>query len=342
MSRNDIPFFGNNVSNVGNKGLSQADWDESDKTAPSYINNRPFYVDKDVYKNFPDADYINPVLSDGGASIYKISDTPINRIDFGGNYITYHLLNNPSEIITEKLEVGNGVTITKNDETGEWISTTILDDFLIYYTKVQLTETYFLEKGIYVLQEDSASDIKCLDNLTFINKIVQIPEKFVPKNYYTMTETDDKFLQKTDYDPYSKIHLTFANQPNLSYLFSGSTAKSLPQVNTAFATDVSYMFNDCTQLETINGVLDFSKVTDFSWTFEKCYNLKEIRILNSTISESISFASSSKLSDDSLNSIVGGLKSVSTTKKLTLNSIVLNKLTKGQLALIANLNWTVG
>lgn len=65
-------------------------------------------------------------------------------------------------------------------------------------------------------------------------------------------------------------------------------------------------FGGCNKLRSIIGEFDFSKATDVSG-FQNCPLLEEIRLKPDSLSLSISFAASSALSTESVDSIIDGL-----------------------------------
>lgn len=103
-------------------------------------------------------------------------------------------------------------------------------------------------------------------------------------------------------------------------------------------------------LEVIDGTpLDFSAATGGSYgyldyAFSYCDALKELRVVPLSIKQPIYFSYSPNLSNESIQSIIDGLADLtgSTSKKLTLHSSLIAKLTEEQQMQIMNKNWTVG
>jgi hypothetical protein len=97
-------------------------------------------------------------------------------------------------------------------------------------------------------------------------------------------------------------------------------------------------------LQKIVGVLDFSSATptNINYMFDGCTNLEEVTFAPNTLSISISLANSSKLTTDSVNSIIGGLKTLeegATAQTLTLSKSIV--LTDEQKATINAKGWTL-
>lgn len=101
----------------------------------------------------------------------------------------------------------------------------------------------------------------------------------------------------------------------------------------------TYMFNGASSLLEIKGELDFSPCTAMNNTFAKCYALEALEIKENSLSISASFAQSSKLSAQSVQSIIDGLVTIETAQTLTLNSAI--TLTDEQKSQINSKGWTL-
>lgn len=93
------------------------------------------------------------------------------------------------------------------------------------------------------------------------------------------------------------------------------------------------------KLKTILGVIDFSEAVAYNNPFVYCEALEEVRFKKNCLNFSISFAHSSKLSSNSINSIIDGLATVGTAQTLTLNGAIV--LTDEQKATINAKGWTL-
>lgn len=120
-------------------------------------------------------------------------------------------------------------------------------------------------------------------------------------------------------------------------------AKILEEIVLSFSTknikDYTQAFSGCTALKKIDGVLDFSSATDVRYMFDNCNSLEEMRFEPNTLSLSISLARSSKLTSESLQSIINGLATVETAQTLTLHKNIV--LTDEQKATINAKGWTL-
>ena len=117
--------------------------------------------------------------------------------------------------------------------------------------------------------------------------------------------------------------------------------------STQKATSFYRSFDYCQALETIDGEpLDFSSAKnadEISYMFNQCVALTNIRVVANSIKFNISFSHSSKLSTDTIQSIIDGLADLTdgTAQTLTLHATVGGKLTDEQKATITAKNWTL-
>lgn len=114
-----------------------------------------------------------------------------------------------------------------------------------------------------------------------------------------------------------------------------------PKLN---ALNVTLLFNGRGSLEEIIGELDLSKITSANVqnnSFNGCTSLVEVRFTKESIKYNLSFTQSSQLSDESIQSILDGLATVSSTQTLALNSAVYAKLTEEQKQSATDKGWTI-
>ena len=141
---------------------------------------------------------------------------------------------------------------------------------------------------------------------------------------------------------FKKVVLNLSNNiTNMRYALGPSN--SIEEVELNFSTENVTNFNNCFSsignIKTIYGTLDFSSATDVSYMFNSCANLEEVTFAPKTLSLSISLAQSSKLTSESVQSIVDGLATVETAQTLTLNKAI--ALTDEQKATINAKGWTL-
>lgn len=143
---------------------------------------------------------------------------------------------------------------------------------------------------------------------------------------------DSANIQEIDYYINSRKGTGFVNA------FYGCKAKTIKGINLESATGLNNMFRSAL-VETIEEPLNVGKVTNFGTPFWQCSTIKNIRFVDRTIHYSIPFAQSSKLSAESVQSIIDGLATVTTAQTLTLNSAI--TLTDEQKATIKGKGWTL-
>ena len=96
---------------------------------------------------------------------------------------------------------------------------------------------------------------------------------------------------------------------------------------------MSYMFYRCYQLTTVPA-LDVGKVTDMSNMFNSCRNLKSILMTNIGVNLDIHY--STKFEREDLLVILNNLKTVTSSKTLTMGATNLAKLTEEDKAIATN------
>ena len=120
------------------------------------------------------------------------------------------------------------------------------------------------------------------------------------------------------------------------FLRNTKKLKYVKGVNTSSSKDIRLMFSG-SAIETIEEPLDISQVTYTANAFA-CTELKEIRFVSGSIKLSLNFSNCSKLSAESIQSIIDGLATVTTAQILTFNSAIV--LTDEQKSAITAKGWT--
>ena len=131
-----------------------------------------------------------------------------------------------------------------------------------------------------------------------------------------------------------------SNVTEMNYMFSScSNLNTVPQLDTSNVTDMNYMFNYCSKLTNVPQ-FDTSNVMNMGSMFSNCNNLEEIHMIN--INANLDIHHSTKFTRDSLLEIIGNLKAqTSGSKKLTMGSTNLAKLTDEDKAIATNKGWTL-
>ena len=126
---------------------------------------------------------------------------------------------------------------------------------------------------------------------------------------------------------------------DMSYMFSGcSNLTSVPSFDTTNVTYMESMFLNCESLTSVPS-FDTSNVTNMYEMFSGCSRLETIHIIN--IGANLDIHSSTKFTREALLEIIGNLKTVTTTKTLTMGSKNLAKLTEEDKAIATNKGWTL-
>ena len=89
-------------------------------------------------------------------------------------------------------------------------------------------------------------------------------------------------------------------------------------------SSLDYAFFNDTKLKNILGVFDCTECIRFSNTFLYCAGLEEIRFVENTIKEVISFESCKKLTKASITSVINGLFDTVTGKTITFSQVAKN------------------
>ena len=108
---------------------------------------------------------------------------------------------------------------------------------------------------------------------------------------------------------------------------------TIPQLNTSNVTNMAGMFQGCTELTTVPA-LNVDKVTNMMVMFEGCTNLKSILMTN--ISTDLTIAYSTKFEREDLLVILNNLKTVTSSKTLTMGATNFAKLTEEDKAIATN------
>ena len=128
---------------------------------------------------------------------------------------------------------------------------------------------------------------------------------------------------------------------NMYYMFYYCTnLTTVPAFDTSKVTNMGGMFYHCTKLTTVPA-FDTSNVTSMSSMFRDCWSIEEIHMIN--IGTNLDIHDCTAMEREALLEVLGNLKDLTgaTSKKLTLGSTLLNKLTDDDKAIATNKNWTL-
>ena len=120
-----------------------------------------------------------------------------------------------------------------------------------------------------------------------------------------------------------------------------SNLTTIPSLDTSNVTSMDRMFARCSSLTSIPS-LDTSNVIRMSLMLSGCSNIEYIHLLN--ISTDLSIIDCTKMEKEAIVEVLNNLKDLtgSTSRRLTLGSTLLAKLTDDDKAIATNKNWTLG
>ena len=185
-------------------------------------------------------------------------------------------------------------------------------------------------------------------NKETFSKIIYPAEKFFVKTTsgtYTFENFNRNSSYNTELIDLSEFceHMDTSEITSLQYMFHNARAKNIT-IDAPLATNISYAFNCDNGGQVDNITLRITnKCTNFSNAFTYMAYLTTIRFMEgSEIANSVSFAQSPNLTNESRQSIIDALGTVATTKTLTVHSSVYNRMVEsGQDALVTAKNWTL-
>ena len=137
-----------------------------------------------------------------------------------------------------------------------------------------------------------------------------------------------------------KLNIDCSNVLTMYITFFG--CKNLIELNlnnTSNVTNFFMSFAYCENLKRINGI-DFSSATG-DCNFTACYNLEKIQLTGKISFNRLVLNDSTKLTHETLLSILYALENTENPKKLTLGKINLEKLTDNEKAIATEKNWTL-
>lgn len=130
-----------------------------------------------------------------------------------------------------------------------------------------------------------------------------------------------------------------SNVTSMNVMFGNcSSLTSVPSFDTSNVTYMNSMFNNCEKLKSVPS-FDTRNVTEMDWMFYACKSLETIHMIN--IGASLDISSSTLFTREALLEIIGNLKTVTRTKKLTIGATNLAKLTEEDKAIATNKGWTL-
>lgn len=149
------------------------------------------------------------------------------------------------------------------------------------------------------------------------------------------------FWDDITYNPKYPIVVTSTS----GYIYAANDITSTKVPITIDTATANYLFYACRALKTIPSIKVTSKVSGLTGWFNLCPELEEIYFTDdSEIANDVRFFDCEKLTHASLLSIIGALKDysgTSETKKLTLGTTNLGKLTDAEKAIATQKGWSL-
>lgn len=131
-------------------------------------------------------------------------------------------------------------------------------------------------------------------------------------------------------------NLNTATLTNVTSAFTHcESLEIIPAIDISGATSLSSLFEYCPKLKTIEGELDCTKATSVTNMFSYCNELENVKIKNLNASGLV-LTQSPKLSHESLLYLLNNLKTITTSKTITIGNTNLQKLTLEERAIATN------
>ena len=210
-----------------------------------------------------------------------------------------------------------------------------------------------------IIQYGDTANVNDMKNMfNYCTKLTTVPQ-FDTSNVTNMNSTFENCTKITTVPLFNTSKVTemnsmFNNCPNLTTIPKFDTSNVIdmnsmfnyctkltivPQFDTSKVRNMGYMFYGCSKLTTIPQ-FDTSEVTIMGSMFGSCSNLEAIHMIN--INANLNISESTKFTREALLEIIGNLKAqTSGSKKLTMGTANLAKLTDEDKAIATNKGWTL-
>lgn len=172
------------------------------------------------------------------------------------------------------------------------------------------------------------------------NKMWDIIQDYGKAQNYHYAFASGRFTDK-NFNPKYPIKCSDGTTPARYVFYNAPITDTKVEIVTN-NNNANYMFSGASKTVNIRKFTVY-ETTELTGTFSGCSALTEIRI-GGTIGPNISFAACSKLTHDSLISIINALKDYSgttTTRTLTLHATAKKKLTETDIAIATEKGWTL-
>lgn len=163
-----------------------------------------------------------------------------------------------------------------------------------------------------------------------------------PTDAYMMFMRNQSIANVPEWLAENGISIDFSQATSAKYVFSESEIEEVGVLDFRKCTNLYALFDNCTKLKTI-GTIMLADGTSLDYMFGGCAALENVTI-EGVISKSVSFSTCSKLTHDSLISIINALKDYSgsgTNYKLTLHATAKARLSTAEIAVATQKGWTI-
>lgn len=186
--------------------------------------------------------------------------------------------------------------------------------------------------------------LKYLSTCESVFYAVDFPEGYIWNgNVGDNTTINEMFVESTGVEKIIIRNNKPKGSTNMNYAFTGCSARiiDLSGFSLKIKTGTQAFYHSNT--EEIIGELDLStaSTTAGNQLFVGANNLVEVRFKAGSIDVNITLANSPLLSDASIQSVIDGLKSTTTSRTLTLSTATSEKLTEEQTDTILGKGWSL-
>ena len=207
---------------------------------------------------------------------------------------------------------------------------------ILNLSNVQNCESFFRD-----CENLTTCEISDFSNATNINGLFAYCRKLknIVSNLTTPKVKDTGFMFYECNELETVPEMNTSNVTNMTKMFYGcNKLTTVPLYDTSKVTRMEEMFWHCSELQTVPAY-DCSNVTNMNNIFASCRNLKSILMTNIGVSLNVSASTLFERSD--LLVILNNLKTVTSTKVLTMGATNLAKLTDQDKAIATDKGWTL-
>jgi surface protein len=294
---------------------------ETDKIKTMLVNSKQLTAEEATLENIPPA--IQAIIEAGGGSVEANPyEELFNARTNGGNYAYLLSYCNAKSLDVSNLDTSN-VTDMKN----------------MFYNCRALTS---LDVSNF-----NTSKVKNMSYMFGFCNLLALLEGLNNFNTNNVTDMSQMFnscnnLATLDLSSFDTSKVT--NMSSMFYYCTNLTSLDVSSFDTSNLTNMSGIFQSCVKLTSLDlSNWDVSKVTAsyaVSNAFYTCSELTDFKAPKN-ISGAFNFVSCTKLTHDSLMSIINNLTTKTSTTKLTLGATNLAKLTNEEKAIATNKGWTL-